>query len=141
MKIRLANIENRYRRVASSNLSRLEPHPGFYRLLMKGNFDNYLLWPFDKKIIFGLVTGVNTCAFPVLENSDWTDTDAVKLLLLHFNKKGAICDKIKKYQKMWISEILKENRNRNRYLDIQDQQPNCWIKNLNLPKKFIANLF
>ena len=62
-----------------------------------------------------------------------------------FNKKGAICDKIKKYQKMWISEVLRENRNRNRYLDtyldIQDQQPNCWIKNLNLPKKFIANLF
>ena len=32
-----------YRRVTSSNTPRLEPHPGFYRLLMKGIFDAYLL--------------------------------------------------------------------------------------------------
>ena len=28
-----------YRKVASSNKSRIEPHPGFFRLLMKGIFD------------------------------------------------------------------------------------------------------
>ena len=39
-----------YRKVASSNTSRLEPHPGFYRLLMKGIFDAYVLWPFWKQI-------------------------------------------------------------------------------------------
>jgi hypothetical protein len=40
-----------YRKVTSSNMSRLEAHAGFFRLLMKGNFDPYLLWPFDKKLI------------------------------------------------------------------------------------------
>ena len=42
----------RYRKVASSNTSRLEAHAGFFRLLMKGIFDCYVLWLFDKKLIF-----------------------------------------------------------------------------------------
>ena len=33
----------RYRKVASSNMSRLEAHAGFFRLLMKGIFDPYVL--------------------------------------------------------------------------------------------------
>jgi hypothetical protein len=32
-----------YRKVASSNTSRLETHAGFFRLLMKGIFDLYVL--------------------------------------------------------------------------------------------------
>ena len=32
-----------YRKVASSNMSRLEAHAGFFRLLMKGIFDPYVL--------------------------------------------------------------------------------------------------
>ena len=36
-----------YRKVASSNTS----HAGFFRLLMMGIFDPYVLWPFDKKLI------------------------------------------------------------------------------------------
>ena len=32
-----------YRKVASSNMSRLEAHAGFFRLLMKGIFDCYVL--------------------------------------------------------------------------------------------------
>ena len=47
-----------YRKVASSNTSRLEPHPGFYRLLMKGIFDAYVLWSFDKKMFFELVINI-----------------------------------------------------------------------------------
>ena len=35
-----------------NNTSRLEAHAGFFRLLMKGIFDPYVLWPFDKKLIF-----------------------------------------------------------------------------------------
>ena len=31
-----------YRKVASSNMSRLEAHAGFFRLLMKGIFDTYV---------------------------------------------------------------------------------------------------
>ena len=50
-----------YLRVASSNTSGLEPRPGLYRLLMKGIFDAYALWPFDKKIFFELVTRIDTC--------------------------------------------------------------------------------
>ena len=41
----------KYRKVASSNMSRLEAHAGFFRVLMKGIFDPYVLWPFDKKLI------------------------------------------------------------------------------------------
>ena len=33
----------KYRKVASSNTSRLEAHAGFFRLLMKGIFDPYVL--------------------------------------------------------------------------------------------------
>jgi hypothetical protein len=36
----------------SSNTSRLEAHVSFFRLLMKGIFCPYVLWPFDKKLIF-----------------------------------------------------------------------------------------
>ena len=32
-----------YRKVAGTNTSCLEPHPGFFRLLMKGIFDAYVL--------------------------------------------------------------------------------------------------
>ena len=41
-----------YRIVASSSPSRIEAHAGLFRLLMKGIFDPYVLWPFDKKLIF-----------------------------------------------------------------------------------------
>ena len=34
---------NKYRKVLSSNPSRLEAHTRFFRLLMKGSFDPYLL--------------------------------------------------------------------------------------------------
>ena len=37
------NIRNIYRKVASSNTSRLEAHAGFFILLMKGIFDPYVL--------------------------------------------------------------------------------------------------
>ena len=40
-----------YRKVASSNKSRLETHAGFFRLLLKEIFDPYVLRPFDKKLI------------------------------------------------------------------------------------------
>ena len=38
-------FSSNYRKVASSNTSRLEAHAGFFRLLMKGIFDPYVLWP------------------------------------------------------------------------------------------------
>ena len=41
---------NKYSKVSSSNTFR-EAHAGFFRLLMKENFDPYVLWPFDKKFI------------------------------------------------------------------------------------------
>ena len=40
-----------YRKVASSDTSRLEAHAGFFRLLMKGILEPYVLWPFEKKLI------------------------------------------------------------------------------------------
>ena len=45
-------IGYKYRKVASSNMSRLEPHAWFFRLRMKGIFGPYVQWPFDKKLIY-----------------------------------------------------------------------------------------
>ena len=36
-------------------VSHLEAHAGFFRLLMKGIFDPYVLWPFDKKVDFLII--------------------------------------------------------------------------------------
>ena len=46
------SLRNTYRKIASSNTSRLEAHVGFFRMLMKGTFGPYVLWPFDKKLYF-----------------------------------------------------------------------------------------
>ena len=35
--------DTNYRKVASSNMSRLEAHAGFFKLLAKGIFDHYVL--------------------------------------------------------------------------------------------------
>ena len=43
--------KNRYCKVTSSNTSRLEAHAAFFKLLMKGFFDPYVLLPFDRKLI------------------------------------------------------------------------------------------
>ena len=39
-----------YRNVASTNTSRLEAHPGFFRLLMKNYFDAYLCTPLGENL-------------------------------------------------------------------------------------------
>ena len=48
----ILDFDPKYRKVTSTNPSHLEAHAGFFRLLMKGIFDPYVLWPFDKKLIF-----------------------------------------------------------------------------------------
>ena len=40
-----------YRKVVSTNPSRLIAHAGFFRLSMKGKLDVYSLGPFGKKLI------------------------------------------------------------------------------------------
>ena len=55
----------RYRKVVSSNTSCLEAHADFFRLLMKGIFDPYVLQPFDEKYIFKLLTHVKTRDYKV----------------------------------------------------------------------------
>ena len=45
-------LKHIYCKIACSNMSRLEAHVGLFRLLMKGIFSPYVLWPFDKKLIF-----------------------------------------------------------------------------------------
>ena len=66
----------KYRKIASSNTSRLEAHVGFFRLLMKGIFGPYVLWPFDKMLIFQLVTHIRTCDYtvPICTNKTKTYT-------------------------------------------------------------------
>ena len=43
MKSEAVFLASKYRKVASSNMPRLEAHDGFFRLLMKGIFDPYVL--------------------------------------------------------------------------------------------------
>ena len=61
----LYNSQCRYRKVMSSSPSHIEAHAGLFILLMKGIFDHYVLWPFDKKLIFKLVTCVSTHDFTI----------------------------------------------------------------------------
>ena len=51
---RLFTIEKQatYHNVVSTNMPWLEAHFRFYRLIVKNKFDVYLLWPFEKKLIF-----------------------------------------------------------------------------------------
>ena len=49
-----------YCKVASSNTSCLMAHAGFFRLLIKGIFYPYLLWPFEK-----IVMCIRTCDYKV----------------------------------------------------------------------------
>ena len=46
-------------------MSGLETHAGFFKLLMKGILDPYVLLPFDKKLIFELVICVRTRKYMV----------------------------------------------------------------------------
>ena len=65
-----------YRKVVISNTSCLEAHTGFFRLLMKGIFDPYVLRSFEKKLISYLVTRVTTRDYTVynfLEQQDHTE--------------------------------------------------------------------
>ena len=48
-----------YRLVASRSTSRLVTCLGLFRLLMKGIFGPYVLWPLDRKLIFWIVTPVS----------------------------------------------------------------------------------
>ena len=52
-----------YRKVASSNTSPLEPNAYFFRLLMKGIFDPYVWWPFDKEIYNKIILCVTNTFF------------------------------------------------------------------------------
>ena len=58
----------RYRKVVSSNTSRLVTHIGFFRLLMRVICDPYVLWPFNKKLIFWLLMRIRTRDYTVCEN-------------------------------------------------------------------------
>ena len=71
-----------YRKVASSNTSRLEAYAGFFRLLMKGIFDAYVQWPFTKKIISELITRVSTQDSMVFEEKGQN----CSLLWMHHQK-------------------------------------------------------
>ena len=48
-------------------MSCLVAHPRIFRLLMKGKFDVYLLWPFEKKLIFTIVAWFTVCDSTVIE--------------------------------------------------------------------------
>ena len=57
----IKNVYNKTKqKVASSYTSRLEAHAGIYRFLMKGIFNAYVIWPFDKKLFFEIILRIDT---------------------------------------------------------------------------------
>ena len=48
-----------YRKIASSNTSHLEAYM-LFQIAYEGDLRCYVLWPFDKKLIFQLVTRIST---------------------------------------------------------------------------------
>ena len=60
----------------------LESHPGFYRLLMKGIFDAYVLWPFDIffSFFFVFVMDISTGKFMLSFNCTVTFCQKPQLL-------------------------------------------------------------
>jgi hypothetical protein len=65
LNLKVSSLSAYNNRVASINTSWLEACFRFYRLFMKKKFDDYLLWPFKKKVIYYLVTLVISCNFTV----------------------------------------------------------------------------
>ena len=58
-------LQNIYRIVGSRSTSRLVTCLCLFRLLMKGIFGPYVLWPLDKKLIFWIVTRVSARDYTV----------------------------------------------------------------------------
>ena len=52
---RVSFVSKIYRIVVSTSLSRFEAHVGLFRLLMKGIFDAYLLWPFGENFYLHII--------------------------------------------------------------------------------------
>ena len=59
-----------YRKVASSRLSRLVAHLRIFRLLMKGKFDAYVLWPLAKWVQNWIVDRSTARDFTVYPNQN-----------------------------------------------------------------------
>ena len=76
------------RKVASFNTSCLEAHAGFFRLLMNGIFDAYVLQPFLKKNTFESLTRISTHDSTVWQYGLWSfQTGGTKLeRFLHKNQ-------------------------------------------------------
>ena len=60
-------VFNKYRKVASSSLSRLVAHPSIFRMFMKGKFDAYVLWPLTKSFQNWIVDLSTARDFTVIE--------------------------------------------------------------------------
>ena len=67
----IAFSDIKYRKVTSTSPSCFESHVGLFRLLMKGIFDAYVLWPFGEKFIFELVTRVRSGNSTVFGGLNW----------------------------------------------------------------------
>ena len=48
-------LDFKYHKAAKRSTSCLVAHPGIFRLLMKGKFEVYFLWPFGEKLMFEIV--------------------------------------------------------------------------------------
>ena len=82
-------LEPLYCKIASSNTFRLEAHVVLFRLLMKGIFGPYVLWTFDKKLIFWLVTRIRTCNIWYIPKNSYCTCDIISpglyIFLPHFS--------------------------------------------------------
>ena len=68
------NLHAIYRIVASRSTSRLVTCLGLFRLLMKGIFGPYVLWPLEKKLIFWIVTRVSARDYTVFIQATFSNS-------------------------------------------------------------------
>ena len=76
-------------------MSCLEADAGFFKLLMKGIFDPYVLWPVDKKLISWLVTRIRVRHYTAssIPKQHGRKNDLFWYTKVHFKGKIAILHK------------------------------------------------
>ena len=74
-----------YRKVESSRLSRLVACLRIFRLLMKGEFDDYVLWPLAKRVKNRIVDQSTARDFTVFQESRTTFMERKQIQVVQYN--------------------------------------------------------
>ena len=80
-----SNFQIEYRKVANSKLSRLVACLRIFRLLMKGGFDDYVLWPLAKRVKNRIVDQSTARDFTVFQESRTTFMERKQIQVVQYN--------------------------------------------------------